>query len=192
MPETLPSSILQVMTEIRGYSPTLADNSMSHSSDSSSYSDYSYSDYSDYYAYSYSDYGDESESESESDSSSTNTPIVSQHAFKRYRPSFKQQPSTEPSSSEKLSDEQPSNEQPSTKQSSQKEGLEKTHHPRKNSGEKRVSWKLTDMALQKLTTEVFPRVAEGDTAPVTNVRTLFEQAGIPAGIMTSTYDRKRI
>ena len=140
------------MTDIRGYSLSVAENSVSSSSDSSSYSDYSYSDYSDY---------------SDSSYSNPEAPIVGQHAFKRYRPSFKQQPSVElPSQKEAPSAKAP--------------------RARRNSTEGRITWKLSDLALQKLTTEVFPRVAEGETAPVSNVRTLFEQAGIPAGIMTST------
>ena len=149
------------MTDIRGYSLSVAENSVSSSSDSSSYSDYSYSDYSDYSDYSYSGYSDSSDSNPEA-------PIVGQHAFKRYRPSFKQQPSVELPSQKEVSSA-------------------KAPRARRNSTEGRITWKLSDLALQKLTTEVFPRVAEGETAPVSNVRTLFEQAGIPAGIMTSTY-----
>ena len=164
----MPNPILQVMTEIRGYSVSVVENSVSNQSEASSYSDYSdysYSDYSDSGSYSYSDYSDYSDS-------SNVTPTVPQQAFKRYRPSFKQQPSAEPPQPDMSSEKSPSS--------------EKTPKSRGNSSEGRVSWKLPDVALQKLTTEVFPRVAEGDTAPVSNVRTLFEQAGIPAGILTST------
>lgn len=80
-----------------------------------------------------------------------------------------------------------SNSNPLLELPSQKEAPSaKAPRARRNSTEGRITWKLSDLALQKLTTEVFPRVAEGETAPVSNVRTLFEQAGIPAGIMTST------
>ena len=149
MPDVLPVSLLNAMTEIRGVSVKANEESSESSSDS-------YSDYSSYSSYSY--YSD-SDSSSDYSDESENKPVLSQRAFAKYKPSFKQsevKPVAEPSLSKHTS-----------------------------STEGRVNWKLSDAAYQTLVNDLFPRVAQGETAPIDSVRDMFEQAGISAGTFQS-------
>ena len=125
------------------------------SSESSESSD-SYSDYSSYSSYSY--YSDSDDSSDYSDDSE-NKPVLSQRAFAHYKPSFKQ------------SEAKPASEPSLSKHASSTEG--------------RVNWKLSDSAYQTLINDLFPRVAQGETAPIDSVRVMFEQAGISAGTFQS-------
>ena len=124
--------------------------------ESSDFSSDSYSDYSSYSSYSY--YSDSDNSSDYSDDSE-NKPVLSQRAFAHYKPSFKQsesKPAPEPSPSKRTS-----------------------------STEGRVNWKLSDAAYQTLVNDLFPRVAQGETASIDSVRGMFEQAGITAGTFRS-------